>query len=385
MTESPPLSPSHRRFLDAAVAIRADGPTDEDRAYMARQLVQATMPHSNPGDVAVWSRTNGNFCLSIQPGVERGKSIGVPYGSLPRLLLFWLTTEAVRTKSRRIRLGSTLSEFMEELGLGMRGGKRGDITRLKNQMKRLFKSRISFDHTEDSHTQWVSMEIAPKGELWWDYRTPHQHGLFNSWIELGENFFEAVTSAPVPLDMRALKSLKQSPLALDLYAWTTYTAYHVNRTGKERSVSWELLHSQFGSDYAETKEFARKARDAFRKIACVYPSCAIDMVRGGVKVTAGGKNAIAARPKQRALPSPLPAPSPVARIKINDDLAKTVGVALSDAVMAEAAAHVKAAGTGWDFYQIEKQFYEYAAAKGLPSRPEKAFLTFVKKKAVKAP
>jgi hypothetical protein len=36
---------------------------------------------------------------------------------------------------------------------------------------------------------------------------------------LGENFFEAITAAPVPLDMRVLKTLKRSPLALDLYAW----------------------------------------------------------------------------------------------------------------------------------------------------------------------
>lgn len=41
--------------------------------------------------------------------------------------------------------------------------------------------------------------------------------------ELGEDFFKMVTASPVPVDMRALRALKRSPLALDLYAWLTYT------------------------------------------------------------------------------------------------------------------------------------------------------------------
>lgn len=78
---------------------------------MARQLIQATLPHKNPGPVPLWKRTNGNLTLTIQPGidVQRGQSYGYPYGTVPRLLLFWMTTEAVKTKSRRLELGHTLS------------------------------------------------------------------------------------------------------------------------------------------------------------------------------------------------------------------------------------------------------------------------------------
>ena len=41
-------------------------------------------------------RTNGRLTLTLV------STVGYPYGSIPRLLLFWLTKEAVRTKSRRI-------------------------------------------------------------------------------------------------------------------------------------------------------------------------------------------------------------------------------------------------------------------------------------------
>ena len=55
----------------------------------------------------------------------------LPFGNLPRLLLAWLCTEAVRTRSRVLILGSSLSDFMDKLGMAPVGGAR---TRLRNQM-----------------------------------------------------------------------------------------------------------------------------------------------------------------------------------------------------------------------------------------------------------
>jgi len=46
---------------------------------------------------------------------------------------------------------------------------------------------------------------------------------------------------------------------------------------------------------------------------------------------------------------------------------------------------IKKAGTRWDIYAIEQQFYAYAKQKGIPKNPTGAFLGFVKKKAAKAP
>lgn len=80
------------------------------------------------------------------------------------------------------------------------------------------------------------------------------------------------------------KALKRSPLALDLYAWATYTAYLTQKKAQSRFVTWEQLHEQFGSDYADVKEFARKARLALRKILSVYPELGLGFEYGGVKV-----------------------------------------------------------------------------------------------------
>ena len=61
------------------------------------------------------------------------------------------------------------------------------------------------------------MDVSSSSEFWWDHKRSDQANLWDSWIELGEKFYEAVTLSSVPVDLRALKALKRSPLALDLY------------------------------------------------------------------------------------------------------------------------------------------------------------------------
>src|SRR5271170_5477396 len=98
------ITPLQNRIIDAAEAILQDPHVnDQDRAFIARQIVQVTLPHADPGDVPVWKRSNGHLTLSIRPGWDHDNNRvrGYPYGTLPRLLLFWITTESVRTGSRR--------------------------------------------------------------------------------------------------------------------------------------------------------------------------------------------------------------------------------------------------------------------------------------------
>jgi hypothetical protein len=277
---------SHRKLLDAAVVIRLD-PYAVERAYMARQLVQCTLPHRNPGKVEAWVRRDGRAALVIQPGWDARKncSLGVPYGALARLLLFWIITEAVRTKSRRLELGASLSGFLRELGLTGQGGKNSPAKRLRAQMQRLFAARISFQGSIEaggvSGERWLNMEVAPKGELWWDLREPEQAALWESWIELGEEFFAAIIAAPVPVDMRVLRAIKRSPLALDLYAWVTYRVFQVNKKGAA-FVPWAGLQKQMGGEYKSVDEFARNAKKAFRRIRTVYPRLNLKYRKGGL-------------------------------------------------------------------------------------------------------
>lgn len=291
---------------------------DDEKAFLSRHLVQVTLPHSNPkGSPPEWYRTNGNLTLSIRPGfktdIKSGERIciGYPYGSIPRLLLFWLTTEALRTKNRRIELGHSLSKFTDDVGLNSYtgGGKRGDQTRLKNQMEKLFRATISFEaNYQDGNIvgkRWHDMQVAPDGELWWDFKSPDQESFFSSWIELGEKFYEAIIASPVPLDMRALKVLKRSPFALDLYAWSTYKSYSLSKGKKaEQFIPWRAFAKQFGADYSDIKNFKRKAKATFLKIQTVYEDLKINDVEGGFIISPSNP-AVTARPRKRYKQKPV--------------------------------------------------------------------------------
>jgi hypothetical protein len=310
-----PPSPAHLKLLDAAVDIALDRPSEDDAAYIARELVQCTMPHSNPGDdKPTWARQNGNLSLVLQQGYDRtGKPYGFPFGIIPRLVLFWLTTEAVKTKNPRLELGNSLAGFMHELGLSTYtgGGKRGDAKRLRDQMERLFRSRISFERTltravkgkgrsikQQQGQAWLDMQVAPKGELWWDEKDPEQPALWGSWIQLGEDFYRAITAAPVPVDIRALRALKRSPLALDLYAWLSHESYRAHKSGQGRFVAWSCLMEQLGAEYGTKKNFSAAARAALRKVAAVYPDLKLGSLRAGVRIDPESFPAIQPKPRQ---------------------------------------------------------------------------------------
>jgi hypothetical protein len=295
------LTPKQLKIIEGGAAIR-DDPENVEWAYMARQLVQCTLPHRNPGDVPVWTRRNGNLTLGVQPGYDfkTGKSLGFPYGSVPRLLLFWIVTEAKTTQNRQLELGSSLAKFMRAVGLSpdTGGGKRGDANRLRDQMQRLFRARISFHQTGgvEGGTQgerWLDMQIAPKGELWWDTKQPEQTTLWKSWIMLGEEFYEAIMAAPVPMDMRALRILKQSPFALDVYAVMNYRAH----TTKEAVfLSWDLLRHQLGTEISNTRDFKKEMIPALQEVMTVAPHLKIERAHGGL-VLHPSRGAIAARPQ----------------------------------------------------------------------------------------
>ncbi len=286
------LTRHQMQLIEAASQIMESWPGREELAYMAKHLVQVTLPHSDPGDIQAWTRTNGDLTLVITRSnldIRTGNLIGYPYGTIPRLLLYWLTSEAVRTKQRVLKLGNSLSQFMREVGLNpdTGGGKRGDAVRLKEQMNRLFAATISFQYANMTHghfEQRLNMNVTRRTQLWWNPKDRAQGNLFESWIELGEDFFESITNSPVPVDTRALKALNHSALALDLYGWATHKTYSVSRRREPQFISFKALQAQFGAQYANNKDFKKKFIIALKQVEAVYPAFKVSKARGGLVV-----------------------------------------------------------------------------------------------------
>ena len=69
--------------------------TDPDLGFMARLLALCSLPRTNPGNRWRYIRQNGPYKLIMISGGDTK----LPFGNLPRLLLAWVCTEAVRTQS----------------------------------------------------------------------------------------------------------------------------------------------------------------------------------------------------------------------------------------------------------------------------------------------
>jgi len=272
------LSPENLNSLvNQALAIEdADAREAGALGFMARAMVQATLPHRKV-DSTYFERRNGAFTLSMQALPK----IGLPYGALPRLLLAWTTTEAVKTKSRELELGDSMSAFMAELGLTATGGKSGSITRLKNQTRRLFTATVAASYEDENHIEDMGYRLADRSVLWWHSKDPEQVGLWKSTVTLSEQFFNEVIDRPVPIDMRAMKALKQSPMALDIYTWLTYRMSYLKRP---TVIPWDAVATMFGSNYKQLKHFKQAFIEELRRVMVVYPQVRVEVTDDGLMV-----------------------------------------------------------------------------------------------------
>ena len=70
------------------------------------------MPATRGSPTSRTSRSSRTY-QGVPPGAD---DAGLPYGTLPRLLLAWVSTEAVRTQSPELILGDSLAESSIRLG-----------------------------------------------------------------------------------------------------------------------------------------------------------------------------------------------------------------------------------------------------------------------------
>lgn len=269
--------PSADILINRALAIEEeDARSAGALGFMARAMVMATLPHSKvEGNEFV--RKNGNYTLTLLAP----SAIGLPYGSVPRLLLAWLTTEAVRTKSPDLLLGDSLSYFMRELEMTPTGGRWGSITRLKEQTRRLFNSTVTASYEDDRTIADRGYRLTEKSVLWWDSPEPKQAGLWLSTVTLSDQFYREVIDRPVPIDMRAIKALKRSPMALDIYTWLTYRMSYLKRP---TVIPWEGVAMMLGSGYAGIRFFKRAFLVELKKVLLVYPAVDVEALDDGLMI-----------------------------------------------------------------------------------------------------
>jgi hypothetical protein len=243
-------------------------------SYYTPILIQCTLPHSDPKTPS-YAKTNGDFSLIVSSGFDSdGKPYGVPYGSLPRLVLAYIITRVIETGERRIDLSSHFGGFIK--AIGYTGNLRGNSRQAKsvhNQLMSLLLASIRFEISEGTAEQGrmagVNINIADEYSLWWDFKHPEQGSLWGSHIEISEKFRKAILSAPVPLRTDILKAHRKSPLELDVYMWVSYRLFVMQKIGQESiSLGYGRLQGQFGTGIGvkDYRKFRSRLKEAFASV-----------------------------------------------------------------------------------------------------------------------
>jgi len=277
----PPGRVIQRLFDDA-------GETDSAILYQHSVLCQTCLPYRDPGqEVRLWSRKNGYARLEVQAGRafdgarDDFVEVGLPFGPKPRLVLYHLNAEALRTQSPAIELEDSLTAFVKRT-LGLDPGGR-NIRTVKDQLTRLSAADFRIGTALDGRSVTLKGSVIEGFELW-TARDPRQRVLWPTVVQFSQRYFESLVKHAVPLNETAVARLSHNAMALDIYTWLAQRLHRVEQ-GKSALVPWVSLHEQFGHGYERLRDFRRVYTRTLKLAKAVYPEARFELVGEGMRLT----------------------------------------------------------------------------------------------------
>lgn len=271
-----------RPLVDLAAEIMGNESLDLGFTYAG--FAMTALPHRDP-KVHRWERRNGRCSLLIKAGelYENGRfvEVGLPFGSRARLILIYLQTEAIRRQSRIVSLGSSLHDWMRQLGIPIGGKSYGEV---RKQARRLSACEMTLGFTtQDGREGTTSARIVETIML-----EPAKHGgdggdvqgaLWDDTVQLSTSFYELLERHPVPVYEPALRALSNNSAALDLYVWM---AYRLHAIEAPTPISWARVYEQFGASYATMRQFRYRFAETLKLALAVYPDADVRTNRHGL-------------------------------------------------------------------------------------------------------
>jgi hypothetical protein len=251
--------------------------SDEDRriGIMHAGFAMTALPHKAV-ETNDWERQGGNVKLRIESGRDsEGAYIGLPFGSIARMILLYLQTEAVRNRSRDVELGRSMNQWLGSMGID-NGGKTYRLVR--EQAQRISLCKLTFyrameDATFVSNGSFVRDAILPRRD------DGDQLSLWREAVRLDEGFYESLIEHPLPVREAAIREIGSRSMSIDVYIWL---AYRLHRLAKPTPITWAGLHQQFGSGFSLVRQFKAKFREPLQIALAAYPEARVDVTESGV-------------------------------------------------------------------------------------------------------
>ncbi|MGK5033129.1 replication protein RepA [Janthinobacterium sp. MDT1-19] len=270
-----------RKIVDSSAEISLQGPEGKDIGYYHSVLCQVGLPRSKVAGTE-FERKSGKSWISIAAGkLDEGKGPvqqPIPFGVIPRLILAYISSFAVKNKTCEIPIGDSAADFMiHQLGIST-DGKRYKAVRM--QMHALAAMRMQFGLNFRTYNGQPIQDFTT-----WVSKTDKQRSIWPGKTVITEEFYKSLIMSAVPLDKRALAMLKGTALGLDMYVWFAQRLYNLDR---KLPLSWVALKEQFGQEYLGANGL-QNFRDEFtlklRIVKAAYPQANVQIIRGGIELS----------------------------------------------------------------------------------------------------
>ncbi len=255
-----------RRCVEAAHSVLSD--EEAAPGYIHAGFAMTALPHKRT-DAIEWVRDSADIRLRIESGKSHdGTAVGIPFGYVARLILLYLQTQAIKTRSREVELGRSMHSWLKAMGLNS-GGKGYEAVR--EQSRRLSLCRLTFYRIADGgeavmNGSFVREAILPSRD------TGSQLSLWRETVVLDEVFYESLVRHPLPVRESAIKAMSGRSMAIDLYIWLAYRLHHLTRATR---VPWPAVYRQFGAGFALQRQFKVHAREALALALAAYPEAQV--------------------------------------------------------------------------------------------------------------
>lgn len=278
-------NPRELALIDRGFEIAETRPEGDDVSFMHSILCQIGLPRSKvAGDR--FERKNGHAALEIRAGsIWNGKDMvtqPIPYGPIPRLILAYVSTYAVRERTPEIPFGDSANDALRLLGIEKSGQ---GFKMFRAQVSALAACSMTIGFTAGDSAFTFNGSPVEQFEAW----LPGQEGQRSLWpssMVLGHRFYETLLEHAVPVDLRALSSLRGSAMAMDVYLYLVQRLHRINRPV---ALTWWMLKDQFGQEYVSADalaDFKKKFKKALAQAMSVYPDANVEIVTGGLKLFA---------------------------------------------------------------------------------------------------
>jgi hypothetical protein len=266
---------AERQAVDAAASVLAE---EESRLGITHAgFAMTSLPHKRIEE-PLWRREGHRTTLLVESGRHRnGVCIGVPYGSIARLILLYLQTEAVRTNSPEVELGRSMKSWMGRMSLTT-GGRTYQL--VSEQARRISACRLTFFTDRENGAEarhngaFVQDAISLSGVM-----DDDQPSLWQDRVRLDEGFWRSLREHPVPVREEAIRAIGTRSLAIDIYIWL---AYRLHALPKATRVSWPAIHAQFGAGFRLIRQIKPTFTDALALALAVYPEARVDVEKDGI-------------------------------------------------------------------------------------------------------